>query len=136
MFSYTTHIRVRYAETDKMGFVYYGNYSAYYEIVRVEAIRSLGLTYKDLEDQGCLMPVVENHSRYLRPAKYDDLLEIRTFVDDKPDKKIKFRYEIYNQEGVKIHTGETILVFLDAQSGKTMPIPQNLSNVLSPFFDE
>jgi len=135
MFSYSTNIRVRYAETDKMGFVYYGNYSTYYEIVRVEAIRSLGLTYKDLEDDGCLMPVIENNSKYLRPALYDDLLEIKTYIDSKPGMKIKFRYEIFNESKTLLHTGDTTLVFLDTQTRKTKMIPDKLNSALLPFFD-
>lgn len=135
MFSHRTNIRVRYAETDQMGFVYYGNYCTYYETGRVEAIRSLGLTYRDLEDEGCLMPVIENNSRYLRPARYDDLLEIVTYIDSKPDMKIKFRYEIFNEAKKLLHTGDTTLVFLDTKTRKTKMVPEKLYSALLPFFD-
>ena len=80
MFISTTQIRVRYAETDKMGYVYYGNYAQYFEVGRVEGLRDLGLSYKKMEDEGILLPVVEFQIKYLKPAYYDDLLTIKTTI--------------------------------------------------------
>ncbi|RYZ82138.1 MAG: acyl-CoA thioesterase, partial [Moraxellaceae bacterium] len=100
MFTYDVPpIRVRYADTDQMGYVYYGNYARYYEIGRVEALRSLGFHYKEMEASGVMMPVYENRSRYLRPARYDDLLTIRVSIRERPNVRIVFHYDIYNQNG-------------------------------------
>jgi acyl-CoA thioester hydrolase len=134
MYSYETKLRVRYAETDQMGYVYYGNYSMYYEVGRVECLRNLGITYKELEEQGIIMPVVENHSQYLAPAIYDDLLTIKVIIKKMPSAKISFDYEIRNEEGKLIHTGETILVFVNKISGKPTRPPKELNEVLNPYF--
>ncbi|MDN4166359.1 thioesterase family protein [Cytophagales bacterium LB-30] len=136
MFTHSTYIRVRYAETDKMGFVYYGNYSTYYEVARVESMRHLGINYKTMEDEGILMPVIENSSRYIKPALYDDLLEVRLRIEKLPSVKIQFHYEIYNEAEVLLHTGTTTLVFLDTQTRKTVAAPSYILDKLSPYFDE
>jgi acyl-CoA thioester hydrolase len=135
MFEYSTHIRVRYAETDQMGFVYYGHYAAYYEVARVESLRSLGLTYRSLEEEGILMPVVENKSKYIRPGRYDDLLRIQVRIDEMPHKRIKFNYEVFNEAGELINVGETLLAFVDRTSGKSCAAPGQIVEVLKPFFD-
>jgi len=134
MYTFETQIRVRYAETDQMGFVYYGNYGAYYEVARVEALRALGITYKELEKQGIMMPVLENYSKYIRPAKYDDLLLIRVSVKDLPDTRIRFEYEVYNEDEKLINLGNTTLVFISTGSNKTIPIPDFLMAILKPYF--
>jgi acyl-CoA thioester hydrolase len=134
MYTFKTTIRVRYAETDQMGYVYYGNYGAYYEVARVESLRALGITYKELEDQGIIMPVLENYSKYIRPAKYDDLLQIKVFVKDMPDKKIRFDYEVYNEGEKLINLGHTILVFVNTDTGKSVQIPDFLVDILKPYF--
>lgn len=136
MFTFSTHIRVRYAETDKMGFVYYGNYATYYEVARVESMRHLGINYKEMEEAGILMPVIENTSRYIKPALYDDLLEVRLRIEKLPSVKIQFHYEIFNEAQVLLHTGHTTLVFLDVQAKKTVPAPPYIFDKLSPYFDE
>jgi acyl-CoA thioester hydrolase len=134
MYVSETHIRVRYGETDQMGYVYYGNYAMYYEVARVESLRRLGLTYKELEAMGVMMPVLENKSRFLNAALYDDLLKIVTTIREKPGVKIKFEYDIYNGEGKLIHQGETLLAFVDKNSGKPVRPPQVFQDVLKPFF--
>lgn len=96
MYQSETSIRVRYGETDQMAYVYYGNYAMYYEVARVESLRQLGVTYKELEASGIMMPVLENHSKFLGPARYDELLRIVTTIREKPTVKIKFEYEIFN----------------------------------------
>ena len=135
MYEFSTSIRVRYAETDQMGFVYYGHYAAYYEVARVEALRSLGLTYRSLEEDGILMPVVENKSKYIRPARYDDLLRITVRIVELPQKRIKFNYEIFNESDALINVGETLLAFVNRESGKACAAPPDIVEVLKPFFD-
>ncbi len=135
MFTFETKIRVRYAETDQMGFVYYGNYSTYYEVARVEALRSLGLTYKKLEESGIFMPVIENTSKYIRPAKYDDLLTVRLRIPALMKKIITFEYEIYNEAGKLIHTGSTTLMYIDAKTGRTCEAPDVLMGLFKPYYD-
>lgn len=135
MFTFETKIRVRYAETDQMGFVYYGNYSTYYEVARVEALRSLGLTYKKLEETGILMPVIENKSKYIRPARYDDLLTVRLQIPALSKKKIAFEYEIYNEAGKLIHTGVTRLTYVDAKTGRTCDAPDILMDLFKTYYN-
>ena len=105
MYISETSIRVRYAETDQMGYVYYGHYAMYYEVGRVESLRQLGLSYRELEEMGVMMPVLENRSKYLAPARYDDLLRIVTTLREKPGVKIRFEYDIYNGDNTLIHQG-------------------------------
>ena len=134
MYQFETNIRVRYAETDQMGFVYYGNYATYYEVTRVEALRSLGISYKILEENGVLMPVLENWSKYIRPAKYDDLLTIKLFLKEMPAMRITFEYEVFNEDKKLINLGSTTLVFLDKSSGKPIEVPDVVQDVLKPYF--
>jgi acyl-CoA thioester hydrolase len=134
MFIHETSLRVRYAETDQMGIVYYGNYSQYYEVGRVEAIRSLGISYKEIELNGILMPVTKMNIKYVLPAKYDDLLKIVTIVKEKPDKRISFRTEIYNMNEELINFGEVTLVFLETETKKVVDIPSFLWDKMKVFF--
>ena len=134
MYISETSIRVRYAETDQMGYVYYGHYAMYYEVARVESLRQLGLTYKEIEEMGVMMPVLENHSRYLAPARYDDLLRIVTTLREKPGVKIKFEYDIYNGENTLIHKGETVLVFISKTTNRPCRQPPAMEKVLERFF--
>jgi acyl-CoA thioester hydrolase len=129
-------IRVRYADTDQMGYVYYGNYARYYEIGRVEALRGLGFHYKEMEASGVMMPVYENRSRYLRPARYDDLLTIRVSIRELPTVRIVFHYDIYNQQADHLNTGETTLVFQQMATGRLCRAPEELLQKLKPFFTE
>jgi acyl-CoA thioester hydrolase len=134
MYRSETHIRVRYGETDQMGYVYYGHYAMYYEVARVESLRQLGLSYKELEEMGVIMPVLENHSRFIAPARYDDLLRVVTTLREKPGVRIRFEYEIFNGDQTLIHQGETLLVFLNKVSNKPCRPPEAMQNVLAPFF--
>ena len=134
MLNHEIQIRVRYAETDQMGYVYYGNYATYYEVARVETLRNLGFSYKLLEEQGVMMPVVENRSKYIRPAKYDDLLTIRVMLDEMPEKRITFKYEIYNEHEKLINLGETVLAFVKTKNGRPCRAPESIVNLLKPFF--
>jgi acyl-CoA thioester hydrolase len=134
MYRSETTVRVRYGETDQMGYVYYGCYAMYYEVARVESLRQLGLTYKSIEAQGIIMPVLENKSKYIAPARYDELLRIVCVIREKPGIRIKFDYEIFNEENKLIHIGETLLVFVDKQSSKPCKPPESMESVLQPFF--
>jgi acyl-CoA thioester hydrolase len=134
MYQSETSIRVRYGETDQMAYVYYGNYAMYYEVARVESLRKLGVTYKELEASGIMMPVLENHSKFLGPARYDELLRIVTTIREKPAVKIKFEYEIFNEQNKLINLGETLLVFVDSKTGKPCRTPEMMVKVLEPFF--
>ncbi len=136
MFEHTHQLRVRYAETDQMAYVYYGNYATYYEVGRVETLRQLGISYKSLEDMGVMMPVVENKSRYILPGKYDDVLTIKVSIPTPPSVKIVFNYEISNESGQIINTGETILVFVDMSTNKVCRMPEIMVKLLQPFFDD
>jgi len=134
MYQSETTVRVRYGETDQMGYVYYGVYALYYEVARVEAMRQVGLSYKEVEAMGVMMPVLENKSRYLAPARYDELLRIVTTIRRMPSVKITFEYEIYNEANVLIHQGETMLVFIDRQTNRPCRPPQQMEDVLQSYF--
>jgi acyl-CoA thioester hydrolase len=134
MFVETIELRVRYAETDQMGFVYYGNYAMYYEVARVEALRKLGYTYKEMEEEGYLMPVLENHSRFIAPAKYDDLLTIEISLLSLPGVKSHFRYRFFRNTDELIHEGETLLTFIKKDGGKPCRPPAKLIEILSAYY--
>ncbi len=137
MYTAETTIRVHYALTDQMGFVYYGNYAQFYEIGRAEAIRNLGFNYKDIEAMGIIMPVVDIHFRFLRPAKYDDLISIRTTLKELPvHHKIVFHGEVFNEAGQLLNTGEVTLYFMEAKSMKRCSMPIELVEKLAPFFEQ
>lgn len=131
-----TDIRVRYYDTDQMGIVYYGNYARFYEIGRVEVMRFLGMNYKELEERGISMPVYDLTSRFIRPARYDDLLTIRVTVPQLPKTRFMFTYEILNQEGVLLNTGQTTLVFVRTDTGRPCTAPHDLVEATKPFFRE
>ena len=135
MFETSIQIRVRYAETDLMGYVYYGNYATYYEVARVEALRTLGLSYKELEAQGVMMPVLENRSKFLLPGKYDELLTVKVTIPTMPAVKIVFHYEITNEEAKVIHEGETTLAFINMKNGRPIRMPQEMRELLSHFYE-
>lgn len=134
MFKSETKIRVRYAETDQMGYCYYGNYAQYFEVARVEALRSLGVTYKTMEENGIWLPVVDFSIKYLQPAYYDEELTILTNVVKEPTIRIFFTYETYNEKKEKINFGETSLVFLDKKLKKPVNCPINLREKLKKYF--
>jgi acyl-CoA thioester hydrolase len=134
MFKAENEIRVRYAETDQMGYVYYGNYAMYYEVGRVEALRRAGFSYRQMEEEGVIMPVLECHSKYIRPGRYDELLTVRTMIMEMPGTRIKFHYEVINEQGELINIGETTLVFLNRDSHRPCRSPAYLLDLLEPYF--
>ena len=134
MFTKEHQIRVRYAETDQMGYVYYGNYAAYYEVGRVEALRSVGYSYREMEESGVMMPVLENHSRFILPGRYDEHLTIKTCIKEMPGVRIRFHYEIINENQQLIHEGETLLTFLNTTSHRPCRPPARFMKLLQPYF--
>lgn len=135
MFEYSTKLRVRYGETDQMGYMYYGNYAEFYEVGRVEMLRSLGMTYKGMEASGVMMPVLELKCKFLKPARYDEEIRIRVIMDKMPGVKIHFRYELYNEQEELINTGETLLVFVNMQTNRPCMAPADFIDRLKPFFE-
>ena len=137
MFITEYEIRVRYADTDQMNVVYHANYATYFEIARTEAIRTLGFTYREMEEMGIEMPVTEIDMRFLRPARYDDLLRVRTTLRHLPDNhRIEFLQEIFNDRGKLITSGRVTLFFLDKESKKRSRMPEELREKLAPYFTE
>ena len=135
MFVTETQIRMHYALTDQMGVVYYGNYAQFYEIGRTEAIRQLGYTYKDIEAMGIIMPVVEMNSKFLRPAKYDDLITVKTTLREMPTgHAINFFFEIFNEEDKLLNAGNVILYFMEAITMKRAKMPADLEEKLKGYF--
>lgn len=126
---------MRYAETDRMGYVYYGNYSTYFEVARVEALRSLGVSYKSLEDEGIMLPVLEYRIKYFKPAFYDDLLRIETVIDKLPSARIHFSYKTFQQDGTQVNEAETTLVFVDVKTGKPIAAPEHILEKFREYFE-
>jgi acyl-CoA thioester hydrolase len=137
MFIHETQVRVRYGETDPMGYLYYGNYAQYYEVGRAEAIRSLGLSYRDMEAKyGIMMPVMSLQMRYVRPALYDELVTVRTTLRHLPTDTITFYMEIFNEKKKLVNGGSVKLCFVEMATNKTIPTPQYLVDALSIYFQE
>lgn len=134
MFEHTTKVRVRYGETDQMGYMYYGNYAEFYEVGRVEMLRSLGMTYRSMEESGIMMPVLEMSCKYLKPALYDEEISIRVMMDKMPGVKIHFRYEFYNQSNELIHKAETLLAFVNMKTNRPCMPSQEFIDKMKPFF--
>ena len=134
---HTTHsLRVRYAETDPMKYVYYGNYAQYFEVARVELFRSLGISYDEIESQGIWLPVSEYNIKYLKPALYDEVLEIHTFIKKIPSVRVEFDYEIYNSSKQKITEAQTTLFFLDSKTNKIVKCPSFLMELIEKNWQE
>lgn len=137
MISFDYQKRVRYAETDQMGYLYYGNYAAYYEIGRVEMLRDLGMSYREMEtDLGIMMPVMNLQMRFVRPGRYDELLTIRTTLRQLPGRFIVFHVEIRNEQGKLVNGGTVKLCFVAMDTGRTVEAPEALLNKLRPHFEE
>lgn len=126
-----TQIRVRYSETDQMRVVYHGNYAQYFEIGRVEWLRNQGISYKWMEENGIMLPVVSLTMNYKKPARYDELLTLKTFLKKMSTVKIEFDYELYNEKEELLTTGNSILVFVDMKTGKPTSPPQYILDVLN-----
>lgn len=125
---------MRYSETDRMGYVYYGNYAQFFEVGRVECMRKLEISYKQIEDKGIIMPVRDLNIQYFKPAFYDDELTIETIIPKLPEARILFEYKIWNKKKELICKGSTTLVFVNPKSGKPMKAPDYFMDRLKPFF--
>ncbi len=136
MFVFENHLRVRYAETDQMGYMYYGNYAAFYEVARTEMLRSTGISYKELEEMGVMLPVLELNCRYLKPARYDELITIKTKIRVKPSIRLKFEHELFNEAGELINTGSAELVFVDIVKNKPCLPPAIFQEKMSAYFGD
>lgn len=134
MIKHRCQVRVRYAETDRMGYVYYGNYATFYEVARVELLRHLGMSYRELEEQGMMLPVREMHCKYLKPATYDELLTIEAIVPQMPDVKIRFDYRVLNAQEELLNEGTTTLVFVDKEQQKVVRIPPFAEKLFTSHF--
>ena len=135
MLTHNIQIRVRYGETDQMGYVYYGNYAQYFEMGRVEWLRNLGVSYKRMEDSGIMLPVLNLNINYLNPAKYDDLLTLQTTLLKKPTVRIEFEFKLYNEQKELLTEGYTSLVFIDMKKNKPTRTPNYIVEKTNPLFD-
>ena len=135
MYKAKTQVRVRYAETDQMAYVYYGNYATYYEVARVEALRQLGFDYAQLESQGVMMPVFDLHCNFHQPAKYDELLTVEVSIPKLPSVKMLFEYRITNEAGTLVNSGNTTLVFLNTETHRPVRAPESLLSIMKPFYE-
>ena len=134
MYQHDVKIRVRYAETDQMGYVYYGNYATYFEVARVEAMRAIGFSYKEMEDRGVMMPVLELKNQFKSPGRYDEELTIRISIRQMPTLKITFFYEVIGEDGREVGLGETTLVWVNMKTNRPVRMPEELVKLLSPYF--
>jgi acyl-CoA thioester hydrolase len=135
MYTHTTKVRVRYGETDQMGYMYYGNYAEFFEVGRVEMLRSIGLTYSWMEGVGIMMPVLEMKCKYLKPALYDEEISIKVIMEKMPGVKIHFKYELFNEREELIHIGETMLAFIDMKRNRPSLPPQEFLDKVKPYFE-
>lgn len=135
MYISNTNLRVKYADTDAMGVVYHGTYAQYFEVGRAEAFRALGYTYKKFEDDGFALPIVEVKMRFRKPAKYDDLLDIRTIIKEFPNRKLTIYTEIYNENKQMLASGEIIFIFVKSHNMKPIIAPEQFKSILLPFFE-
>ncbi len=135
MFKHSTYRRVTYGETDRMGYLYYGHYAEYYEVGRVEALRQLGIRYKDMEDvDRVMLPVIHMSANYLRPATYDEVIRIDSILCEMPDRDIHFEFKLYNEIDKLLNTATVTLTFVSKDTGKRCGIPDTLKEKLEPFF--
>lgn len=136
MYIYKSTIRVKYADVDAMGVVYHGNYAQYFEAGRAEAFRNLGYTYKNFEADGFSLPVVEMKTRFIKPAKYDDLLTILTIIKTVPSRKLTIFTELYNELGELITNAEISFIFVKSKNMSLISAPEKFKAILSPFFNK
>ena len=135
MFTHTTKLRVRYAETDQMGYMYYGNYAQFYEVGRVEMLRSLGMTYKSMEASGIMMPVLDLNCKFIKPALYDEEITVKVTMAKMPSVRIHFSYQLFNESQELINEGETTLVFIDIKRNRPCLPSADFLERLQHFFD-
>lgn len=129
--TFVIKVRVRYAETDRMGYCYYGNFATYFEVARVEALRELGVTYRQLEDEGVILPVLDFQIRYFKPAYYDEELRIETIIEEVNGARVYFSYKTFNEQNEQLNQATSTLVFVDFSTKKPMTPPKHLFELLS-----
>jgi len=134
MFTSEVKLRVRYGETDRMGYAYYGNYAEYFEVARVEMLRELGMNYKDMEDNGIILPVYTFSVKYFKPAFYDDMLTIKCSIKEMPKARITFFYETFNEKNELLNTAEVTLVFIDKKNNKPIGAPVKFIEKIKKYF--
>jgi len=122
--SHKIKIRIRYGETDQMGVVYHGNYAQYLEMGRIEWLRSLGISYRKMEEDGIMLPVISLSLNFKKSARYDDVVNVKTQLNKMPTAKIEFDYEITNEHGEILTTANTVLVFIDMKTNKPTRPPK------------
>ncbi len=130
IFSDEIEIRVRYGETDQMGYVYHGNYPQYLEMGRIEWLRKLGVSYKKMEGEGIMLPVLSLNINFKKSAYYDDVINVKTQLLKMPSARIEFEYEIKNEKGEIISTANTVLVFVNMKTKKPIRCPNNILDKL------
>lgn len=135
MYTHSTKIRVRYSETDQMGYVYNGNYAQYYEVGRVEMLRSLGMTYGKMEETGIMLPLLELKCKFIKPAYYDQEITIKTYMKELPGVRMLFDYELFNEKEELINIGATTLVFFDMVKKKPCPPPDYFLERIAPYYE-
>jgi len=136
MYKHETKVRVRYGETDQMGYLYYGNYALYYEVGRAEAIRDLGITYRDLEEVHQIkMPVLYLESKFLAPAHYDEEVSVETTIKELPTKMIRFDHKVFNPSGQLLNKGVVKLFFVDMKTQKRVSTPTYVGDKIAPYFE-
>jgi len=131
MISDKIEFRIRYGETDQMSYAYHGNYAAYFEMGRTEWLRKLGVSYKKMEEDGIMLPVINLNTNYLKPAKYDDILTLKTTLANKPAARIEFKFEITNKQNELLTTASATLVFVNMKTNKPTRIPKYLLDKLN-----
>lgn len=129
--TFVIKVRVRYAETDRMGYCYYGNFATYFEVARVEALRELGVTYRQLEDEGVILPVLDFQIRYFKPAYYDEELRIETIIEEVNGARVYFSYKTFNEQNEQLNQATSTLVFVDFSTKKPMTPPKHLFELLA-----
>lgn len=135
MFVYESKVRVRYAETDQMGVVHHGNYAQYYELARTECFEACsGMSYESMEADGVMLPILEMHSKFIKPALYNQVLTIKSIVKTLPTVRLNVEYEIYNEANELINTGSTLLVFVNRQTRRPCPPPENFMKNVRTYF--
>ncbi len=136
MISSESKIRVRYAETDQMGYLHHSRYAQYYEVARTEMIREIYASYAQLEAEGIMLPLSELNCKFHAPVKYDEEITVKVFLKELPQVRIVFNYELYNENDKLVNSGSTTLVFVDAKTRRPCRAPENFMQVLRPYFEK
>jgi acyl-CoA thioester hydrolase len=136
MITSDSKIRIRYGDTDQMGVAYYGNYPLFYEVGRTDMLRDLGISYKEMEARGTILPVIELKIKYLQPAFYDEEIIVKTYLKELPSVRIKFEYELFNSNNKLINKGETTLAFINKETQRPTKAPDYFLEIIGRYFKE